>query len=193
MRPVVDFGYIIAVPAIHSLFTQIAMQANPPAADSGFNWLSLAGLAFIAVGFGLAWYARRIWKLASASQTWPKATGKVLKSYVQQAESTDQQGNSVTMYHARVEYEYQADGLRYDGKRIQFGGPAGTGVIGKAQAIAARYPVEAAVDVYYDPVNPSMCTLDRTFSYVGVGLMLGMGIFFIVIGAVMFVMVQVAS
>jgi hypothetical protein len=57
------------------------MPPDPPAADSGFNWFSLLGLVFIAVGFGLAWYARRTWKLASASQTWPKTTGKVLKSY----------------------------------------------------------------------------------------------------------------
>jgi len=83
--------------------------------------------------------------------------------------------------------------MRYEGKRIQFGGPAGSGNIGKAQAITARFPLDAAVDVFYDPVNPSMCTLDRTFSYVGVGLMMGMGIFFILVGAVMFVLLQMAS
>src|SRR3954464_2711689 len=102
------------------------MPPDAPAADSGFKWFSLVGLVFIAVGFGLAWYARRIWKLASASQTWPKTTGKVLKSFVQQADSTDQQGNTVEMYHAKVQYEYEVDGLRYEGQRIQFGGPAGT-------------------------------------------------------------------
>jgi len=169
------------------------MPPDAPAAASGFQWFSLLGLVFIAVGFGLAWYARRIWKLASASQTWPKTTGKVLKSSVLESESTDQQGNSVTMYHAQVAYEYEVDGMRYEGKRIQFGGPAGSGNIGKAQAITARFPLDAAVDVFYDPVNPSMCTLDRTFSYVGVGLMMGMGIFFILVGAVMFVLLQMAS
>jgi hypothetical protein len=169
------------------------MPPDPPAADSGFNWFSLLGLVFIAVGFGLAWYARRTWKLASASQTWPKTTGRVLKSYVLESEHTDQQNNSVTMYHAQVAYEYEVDGLRYEGKRIQFGGPAGSGNIGKPQTIVARYPVAAAVDVYYDPVTPSMCTLDRTFSYIGVGLMMGMGIFFILVGAIMFVLIQVAS
>jgi len=169
------------------------MPPDAPAADGGFKWFGLIGLVFIAVGFGLAWFARRTWKLASASQTWPKTTGKVLRSYVEESEHTDQQDNTVTMYHAQVRYEFEVDGLRYEGQRIQFGGPAGTGVIAKAQAIAARYPVDSAVDVYYDPVNPSMCTLDRTFSYVGVGLMMGMGIFFIIVGAVVFVLLQMAS
>jgi hypothetical protein len=169
------------------------MPPDAPAGDSGFKWFSLIGLVFIAVGFGLAWFARRTWKLASASQTWPKATGKVLKSFVLESESTDQQGNSVTMYHAQVAYEFKVDGMRYEGKRIQFGGPAGSGNIGKAQAITARFPVDAAVDVFYDPVNPSMCTLDRTFSYIGVGLMMGVGIFFILVGATMFVLLQMAS
>jgi hypothetical protein len=169
------------------------MPPDAPAADSGFKWFSLIGLVFIAVGFGLAWFARRTWKLASASQTWPKTTGKVLKSFVEESEHTDQQDNTVTMYHAQVRYEFNVDGVLYEGKRIQFGGPAGTGVIAKAQAITGRYPVNATVDVYYDPVNPWMCTLDRTFSYVGVGLMLGMGIFFIVVGAVVFVLLQMAS
>jgi hypothetical protein len=169
------------------------MPPDAPAADSGFKWFSLIGLVFIAVGFGLAWFARRTWKLASASQTWPKTTGKVLKSFVEESEHTDQQDNTVTMYHPQVRYEFNVDGVLYEGKRIQFGGPAGTGVIAKAQAITGRYPVNATVDVYYDPVNPSMCTLDRTFSYVSVGLMLGMGIFFIVVGAVVFVLLQMAS
>ncbi|HEY2411686.1 MAG TPA: DUF3592 domain-containing protein [Pirellulaceae bacterium] len=169
------------------------MPPDAPAADPGFNWFSLLGLVFIAVGFGLAWFARRTWKLASASQTWPKTTAKVLKSYVLESEHTDQQNNSVTMYHAQVAYEYEVDGLRYEGKRIQFGGPTASGNIGKAQAITARYPVAAAVDVFYDPVNPSMCTLDRTFSYVGVGLMMGLGIFFIIVGAIMFVLMQMSS
>jgi hypothetical protein len=157
------------------------------------KWFSIVGLIFIAVGFGFAWFGRRYWKLATASKTWPKAPAKVLKSFVQEAENTDQQGNSVTMYHARVQYEFEVDGLRYEGKRIQFAGPPGTGNIGKAQAIVARYPEGGTVDVYYDPVKPSMCTLDRTTSYVGLGLMIGMGVFFILVGATMFVLVQIAS
>ena len=85
-------------------------------------------------------------------QGWAQTTGRVTESGV---ESDD--GLQVC-----VTYEYTVNGTGYSNSRIQFGTP--TTYFRKSAALAAisRYPVDCALEVYYNPENPAEAVLDRT-------------------------------
>ncbi|MFI5001861.1 MAG: DUF3592 domain-containing protein, partial [Reyranellales bacterium] len=60
-----------------------------------------------------------------------------------------------------VEYEFSAGGQTWRGNRIGIGDDAGGSNI---EATLQRYPVGAAVSVYYDPRHPQSCLLERNDS-----------------------------
>ena len=56
-----------------------------------------------------------------------------------------------------VRFEYRISGTRYTGDRVSYGGHSPG--IGAAE-IAARYPLGAAVTVWYDPGQPGKAVLE---------------------------------
>ncbi len=92
-----------------------------------------------------------------SAQTWPSTSGTVLMSSVQSKRT----GRSRSTYPVVV-YQYTVNGQSYQSQRIKAGEQfMSIRVAGEAQATAARYPVGAAVTVYYNPENPAGSALER--------------------------------
>ncbi len=140
-------------------------------------------LGFVGAGIFLIYRSVQSRKTAEASQGWPSTAGQINESRVAHSTHTDTDGDSSDSYTPYVEYTYQVAGQDYTGKDLSFGFKQGYGNASKAQAMLAKYPVGAQVNVYYDPVDPQKAVLERQAGGYGAGLVLG--IIFIVIGLVL--------
>jgi hypothetical protein len=92
------------------------------------------------------------------ARTWSETTGTVVRSEIE-ARRHRFAGEAETVTNVPVvEYEFTAAGRKIRGSRIGIGDDAG-GV--NSEATLARYPLGAAVTVYYDPADPTSCALER--------------------------------
>lgn len=115
-------------------------------------------------------------KRADASQSWAGVRGKVIDSHVQEKETNDYDGNTHTSYSAKVCYRYAVGGEEFTGSRIAFGvKPTNKAATSE---IVAKYPVDTAVMVYYDPEKPQEAVLERNTNSGWVQILLGIGLFF---------------
>lgn len=92
--------------------------------------------------------------LREAAQAWRSTTGTVLMSSVQS-------GHAGTLYPVVV-YQYEVNGQSYQSQIIKAGEQyLNIRIAGQAQETVNRYPIGAAVTVYYNPDNPSVSALER--------------------------------
>jgi hypothetical protein len=113
----------------------------------------ILGFVFIivnAVFLGILYFTQR---KMNAVAKWPYAMGAVKISTTEYRSSED--GGA---YYPVVHYSYQVGGQPYEGYRIAPGGEVGG--IGAAK-VAARYPIGAQVQVFYNPQNPSEAFLEK--------------------------------
>lgn len=115
-------------------------------------------------------------KKAADSLSWSTSPGTILESSVREASGSDFDGPAT--YTVKLSYSYQVMGQAYQGKNIHIGARS-TVPHSKAQATASRYPVGAAVTVYYDPANPADAVLERAAPANTVVLILGVIFLFI--------------
>lgn len=120
----------------------------------GFIFL-LMGVIFLVIGLVAT-------RRAKTAQSWPSMPGTVNRSEVVEHEDTDSEGGSTVTFEPVVEYQYAVMGQPFTGKRIAFG--ANRFNYKKAVEIAARYPIGARVNVYYNPDKPKDSTLETTAS-----------------------------
>lgn len=85
-------------------------------------------------------------------------------------------------YRAAVSYRYTVDGETHVGSRVFFGDD-NAGSLYPAVRRVSRYPVDADVQVAYDPADPSLCVLEAGASWLAWGSVL-IGILFIVVAIV---------
>ena len=114
---------------------------------------------------------------AAAASTWPSTSGTVMVSTLQSRRSSNNHGR---VNYPFVLYTYKVMGNVYQGNRIapgmEVGGSGAAGMV-------ARYPVGAAVPVYYNPDDPSEAVLEQKapamfwmwFMLIVIDLMLGGG------------------
>jgi hypothetical protein len=107
-----------------------------------------------------------------ASVNWPSVEGEITHSSVET--STGRRGR--INYKAKIEYGYNVAGRIYQGSRLSFADMTGTSE-SSAQEVADSYPVGSKHKIYYDPEDPSCCTLRP-----------GIGAF----GGIMYAMVPIA-
>jgi hypothetical protein len=129
-------------------------------------YLLLCGGIFVivtlAAGIGLLLYSANTRKKAEGSAQWPSVPGTITTSEVKESSSTDEDGQISFTYTPHIEYTYDVAGQTYTGKKVSFGAVLGHGNAGPAQTAAARYPVQAPVQVFYNPANPADSVLERT-------------------------------
>jgi|GEM_PF-361349 len=130
-----------------------ALQARLPRAE--------VPVMLCAIGFGLALLLffvgyRRFLMRANA---WPVVPGRVTISRVEQRAATSDSPNRRS-HAAVVEFRYQVGGLGFSSRQIALGLDK-SGSRSAADRIVARYPVGAAVEVHYDPTNPSQAALEN--------------------------------
>ena len=135
----------------------------------------LVGIVFSVIGISNVSQAGRTWD-------WPFVEGKVVSSQViagQPSRNPANNGapNHGVSYYPVVKYEFSVDGNSYLGDQV-FVGRVGLARRSSAQAIVGKYRPNQSVTVYYDPVSPSQCVLERgaqwsTYFFVFIGAGLG--------------------
>ncbi len=115
-----------------------------------------------AIGFGLLvllFLVAHRRRLARAA-TWPVAPGRVTISRVEERRGSGDSGPTHRSYEAVVEFRYEVGDLSFSSRQIVLGWRT-SGSRKGAEAVVARYPVGAAVEVRYDPDNPSEAALEH--------------------------------
>ncbi len=119
----------------------------------GITMIGIIGFVFIvmnSVFLSILFYTKlKMDKVAK----WPSTMGTVTVSTVEYRSSGESGAN-----YPVVHYSYHVGGQSYEGHRIAPSGAMGGIGAGK---VAARYPVGAAVKIFYDPQNPSEAFLEK--------------------------------
>jgi hypothetical protein len=115
------------------------------------------GYLVICVIVGIAMIAYSLFQRSRlrASASWVPVTATIVKAELLTSATTDS-----SEYRISLAYEYEANGVRYTGKRIGFG-PRSYIRKKRAQAELEKYPVTCTVTVYFDPENPGEAVLVR--------------------------------
>lgn len=119
------------------------------------SWkLILFGLTL--VGFGGLVLRRLVCNLRTRrrSQTWPRAAGTIVHSELVREVIDD-----AIHYEPVVKYTYEVGGVGYTNDRISLFRWS-TFLAGRERRKVEEYPVGKAVDVYYDPGEPSESILE---------------------------------
>jgi hypothetical protein len=120
-----------------------------------------AKLATLSGGMGLVALLMTIggYRRFSEARDWPRAVGKVLVSRVGRHQGGDTEGKG-RLYSPLIEFAYRVDGNDYRSRQIQLGTSTAASE-SWAKGITAKYPVGAAVEVRYNPADPSDAALEN--------------------------------
>lgn len=115
------------------------------------------GIVFIvAAWFTYTHFSKPMAEEADASKSWPTAPGVITSSDIEQSEN-----DGTTMYAAEINYDFIVEDKSYIGERITLNsGNSSTSSIQEVKKDLQKYPVGAAVTVYYDPELPNSAVLE---------------------------------
>jgi Protein of unknown function (DUF3592) len=117
--------------------------------------------AILSFCFGLGalmmFFAAR--RYAKQAVRWPSVRGRIVESRVESF-SEYRDGHRSVFYRPVVEYAYAVHGLELHGNQIKLMTQL-AGSESMAQRMAAKYPVDSAVDVHYDPADPTTSALEN--------------------------------
>jgi len=128
----------------------------------------LFALALGGLGVYLIIHSQRSKQKAAQSHTWPMVKGLISETRI-----STQELNETLRYEPVVRYTYEVDGKIYEGRQITFGSGVDFGSRQKADEFLADYPVDAEVNVYYNPEKPGEAVLQQVASKTTVGLVIG--------------------
>jgi hypothetical protein len=95
---------------------------------------------------------------AQKSRTWPRAEGVVIYRSV-----------ASTFIHGigkvpKVRYSFEAAGQRWEHDHVVFGGHRAM-KRAEAERVLRRYPIDAKVQVIFDPADPRVCALESDSAF----------------------------
>jgi hypothetical protein len=126
-------------------------------------WRIILGIVLIGLGIFIVIFQAGKYAIESfQSQAWPSTAGIITNSGVISIPRGASHGGGYS-YHAHVSYSYELNNQSYSGNTVYFG--CCDGSRDDQAAIAQHYPVNSKVEVYYDPTNPEISTLDRGFHF----------------------------
>jgi hypothetical protein len=110
----------------------------------------------------MAVFARMVGLEARAVKKWPTTAGRITQSEVVTTTQEHRRARSgrvryVTMYVPRIVFTYQVDGTSFKGDNIGWSGSASTPAL--AEKYVKRYALQAPVEVFYNPQDPTKSTL----------------------------------
>lgn len=119
-------------------------------------WTRIAAVAVLIVFVGMLFGLMRQRSRRNSSANWMKTTGDILVSKVElpQTHTSDDQPDA----RAVVRYRYGVGTETYESENVSFGGQVPI-LRAHADALVAKYPIGAMVDVTYDPRNPKDAVL----------------------------------
>lgn len=152
-----------------------------PYANSDYFWVGLIFLPMAALLI-VATAVKLVELRKSAS--WSTATGRIVRSEIEARRHRFGNDAETVRNEPAVEYEFKAGGRTVRGSRIAIGDDSGGE---NTEATLARYPVGAAVTVFYDADNPKSCVLERdgpkgVTTQSCLGALAGLAIFGVAIG-----------
>jgi Protein of unknown function (DUF3592) len=101
-------------------------------------------------------------RMSRRAADWPLVRGTVIRSAIERVQTRDSGGTAV--HHTPVvEYGYRVNDVDYVSRQIKLGMTL-SGSESYAAGVAARYPEGSAIDVHYDPANPSNAALENPTS-----------------------------
>lgn len=106
----------------------------------------------------------QLMKAKRAEKTWPTATARVISSAVGTHLVRSSQGGAPAQFMPEVAYEYQVNGITYQGSRVGFGKV--TMSRKKATQVVEKYPSGSAMTVFCDPQDVAKAVLEtRAFGF----------------------------
>jgi hypothetical protein len=112
---------------------------------------------------------------ATASQRWPSTTGRILTAQVTSHRSLNSSGTYTTIYKPQMQYEYTAEGQRYQSSQLSYSMVDGMSAESWAEGIVDRYQPGSSVEVYYNPAKPDDAVLEHSGGGLGRLLVLILG------------------
>jgi hypothetical protein len=116
---------------------------------------------FVMLGAAVLYFGARNQRKAEESRSWPTAPGRIIESRLIESTSTDNDGMTSTSYKPSIRYTYEVGGKKLQGERLNRGMSMAYDA-GTARGIMARYPMDAAVTVYYNPSAPAEAALETS-------------------------------
>ena len=127
---------------------------------------TIQGAAIIAAAgaAGLFFFGRSVWRAWRAGR-WPHAEGTVTRSWTEtvtrEVNPGDSSGPTTTRINVRVNYRYVVGGTAHSGDRVTFfPSTMSHGFAQLAREHCDRYSAGTALDVRYDPRNPSDAVIE---------------------------------
>ena len=115
-------------------------------------YASIAGIA----------YALFLYYKASKSKSWPKVVGTITKAEKGTETTQMRHGNMMSkVYKADISYQYKVANKIYRSNKLCIGPELKTSFEHSADRFLKKYPEGSEVSVYYNPINPSDCCLER--------------------------------
>jgi hypothetical protein len=121
--------------------------------------------------FFLAVFAHMIGQKGRAMRGWPKTRGQVVQSAVEPTlrkhhRPYPRREYTETIYVSRVVYTYDVGGISFQGDNS--GVAVGSSTPGLAAKYIARFPLNAVVDVFFNPQIPTESTLHPSVGILGI-------------------------
>ncbi|WP_035655521.1 DUF3592 domain-containing protein [Bradyrhizobium sp. STM 3809] len=145
-------------------------------------------MPFALFGFGAVALAS-YWKLRQerlASRSWPTTPGKITRSgvTVEITRRENDRGREVEeeRFRVAIEYGYAVGARSFHSTHWNWGWTALYSDRASAEAVAAKYPINSDVTVFYDPAQPETAVLDPA-NKSGAAAPLWVGIVLVAIGA----------
>ncbi len=112
-------------------------------------------------------------KMARIAAGWPRAQGRVMRSETEgYYDSTGGGSNRRMVYEPVVEYAFSVEGKEYRSTQLRLGGKLASSMKEIADQVVARYPEGSAVEVRYDPKNPTQSVVDLQVNLLWLGYVL---------------------
>lgn len=119
---------------------------------------------------------------SSASFAWPSVQGIILSGQVVLEDQQGGRNGSIPCYHAELNYTYTINEVPFFNNRVSYhGAPCIHGERGKRLALEtlARYPLNGAATIFYDPQHPQSSCLEPGRTNDGFAMFLVSGFFFL--------------
>ncbi len=125
------------------------------------------------------------------ARSWPAVEGSVVSTRVltktlmqQQSDFSESRREARRSYFPEITYRWTVDGRGHTGSRYALGESHPDYKHREdAREAARRFPPGRAIDVYYDPADPSSAVIDRSLK-LGAFVPLPLGLFFLAAGVV---------
>ena len=148
-----------------SLGCLTALGLIDPSALTGWvesPWFArLLPYAGLVAGLGVCGLAFSMRRRVRASRSWPRVAGTVVAADIASETSSSNTTAGGRLFWPEIAFEYQVDGRTYTANTVHLVETHSSNRR-PAEELVARYPVGTAVEVRYDPDDPSQSLIEST-------------------------------